>query len=99
MPCFSTLSRSTSAKNCVPVGQRDEVERVVGRRDQAQQAEARHARVVLDARLRLEDRVELVVDRRGAVERGGQRKLDVGVDVALVLLGDEATGKPDADES
>src|SRR5262249_32536737 len=49
----------------IPIVERDEVERIVGRRDQTQQAEARHARVVLDARLRLEDRVELVVDRRG----------------------------------
>src|SRR5205823_4641424 len=43
--------------------------------------------------------VELVVDRRGAVERGGQRKLDVGIDVALVLLGHEPTWKPKTDET
>src|SRR5207237_9677451 len=47
----------------------------------------------------LEDRVELVVDRCGAGERGGQRKLDVGVDVALVLLRDETTWKPDAEKA
>src|SRR5215813_5449742 len=83
----------------VPVLQRDEVERVVGRRDQAQQTEARDARVVLDARLRLEDRVELVVDRGGAVEGGGERKLDVGEDVALVLFLDENTRETKADDA
>src|SRR5262249_55554894 len=45
------------------------------------------------------DRVELVVDGGRAVERGGQRKLDVGIDVALVLLGHETTGKPEADKT
>ena len=48
----------------VPRLERDEVERVVGREREAQQAEAGHARVVLDARRLLEDRVDLVVDRR-----------------------------------
>src|SRR5215471_9004218 len=83
----------------VPVLQRDEVERVVGRRDQAQQTEARHAGVVLDPRLRLEDRVELVVDRGGTVERSRHRELDVGEDVALVLLRNETAGKPKAEEA
>ena len=83
----------------VPVVQRDEVEPVVGRRHQAQQAEAGHAGVVLDARRRLEDGVELVVDGRGAVERRGQGKLDVDVEIALILVGDEAAGKPGADEA
>src|SRR5262249_17888332 len=79
--------------------ERDEVKAVVRGGHEAQEAEARHARVVLDARLSLEDRVELVVDRRGAVQRGGQRKLDVGEDIALVLLRDEATWKPEADQA
>src|SRR5262249_54713130 len=83
----------------VPVVQRDEVERVVGRRDHAHQAEARAARVILYARFRLEDRVEPLVDRRGAVERGGHRKLDVGKYVALVLLRDETGWKPDGEEA
>ena len=76
-----------------PVLERDEVKPVVGRGDEAQQAEARDAGVVLDARRRLEDLVELVADGRRAVERGRQRELNVHVEVALVFVGDEATGQ------
>src|SRR5256886_6205989 len=46
-----------------------------------------------------EDGVELVHDARRTLEGGGKRELRVNVEVALVLLGDETTWKPDADEA
>src|SRR5438093_3461941 len=75
------------------------VEPVVGRGHGAQQAVAAHARVVLDARRVLEDAVDLVHDARRALEGGGEWELRVDVEVSLVLLRDETTRKPDADEA
>ena len=78
----------------MPALEGDEVERAVGRVHAAEQAEPAHPRVVLDAGCRLQDRVELVVHRRRALERGREGELDVEIEVPLVLVGDEAAGQP-----
>src|SRR2546428_12090933 len=98
-PPRSTLFPYTTLFRSIPGLQADEVNPVVRRGHGAQQAEAAHARVVLDARRVLEDGVELVHDARRTLEGGGKRELRVNVEVALVLLGDETTWKPDADEA
>ena len=70
----------------VPRRQGDEVEAAVGRVDAAQQAEADDGVVGLHAGRLLEDRLDLLADRVGALQRRGVGQLHVHVEVALVLV-------------
>ena len=74
----------------VPRLQGDEEEGVVGRVDAAEQAEADDRVVGLHARRVLQDRLDLLADRVRALQRRGVGQLHVHVEVALVLLGQEA---------
>src|SRR5262249_57681458 len=77
----------------------DEVEGVVGGVYEAEQAEAVDPAGVLHPGRLLQDGVDLLPHRVGALERRPRGKLDVQVEIALILVGDEAGGQARPDEA
>ena len=83
----------------VPGVEPDEVEGGVRRRGAGEEAEAGDRRDVLDALRLREELLDFLAHRVGPLERGGVGKLDVQEEVALVLVGEKARGKPLAEQA
>src|SRR5262249_45393594 len=79
-------------RSLLPLLERDEEEGGVARPREAQEAESDDARRRLDARRSREHLLDLPRGGDGPLQRGRARKLEVQVDVALVLIRQEARG-------
>src|SRR5262249_25507152 len=75
----------------------DEAEGVVACANQAQQAEPRDCRDVLDAGNRRSYLLQLGDYFFGSLQRGGVRQLNVDVEVSLILIRNEAGGQSASD--
>ena len=82
----------------VPGFERKEIKGVVGGVHRAEKAVAGDRRKVRNARRLFQDRLDLRAGVGGALERRSGRKLHVGVEVALVLFGNEARREPRAEK-